>query len=333
MATIASRVAKTKRHLAGQRAIPTMETSKPNKSKRPSRTIAIDLKQLRFAVAADDCGSLRRAADALYVRHSVLSRSILQLEHLIGSQLFDRSSGGVKPTSTGRRALRIARLILEQAEALVDIGRSEGAGDGGRLAIGFFTSMSTGNLRATLLEYRRRFPKIELATSERSSTRLLNALRNGTLDVIIATGQVPAMDNKVLPLWSERILVSLPKDHPLATRDVVYWTDLRNEKILLSQYDPAREFEDLLVSKLVSFQGRPKIERHDVSRGIIKSLTSMGLGISLVMESDTGASFAGLVYRDLRDGMGSSHIDFSAQWRADNKNPALGSFLKLFAER
>ena len=32
----------------------------------------------------------------------------------------------------------------------------------------------------------------------------------------------------------------------------------------------------------------------------------MRLGISLVMESDIGASFAGLVYRELRDGAGPS---------------------------
>ena len=103
--------------------------------------------------------------------------------------------------------------------------------------------------------------------------------------------------------------------------------------MLLSQYDPGREFEDLLISKLVSPENRPTIERHDVSRGIIKSLVSMGFGISLVMESDTGATFAGLIYRELRDGTGSSRISFSAQWRADNENPALKGFLKLLAER
>ncbi len=119
----------------------------------------------------------------------------------------------------------------------------------------------------------------------------------------------------------------------MAERDAIYWTDLRNETVLLSQYDPGRELEDLLISKLVSSEDRPRIERHDVSRGIVKSLISMGLGISLVMESDIGASFAGLVYRELRDGTGSSRIGFSAHWRADNENPALNSFLKLLAER
>jgi DNA-binding transcriptional LysR family regulator len=300
---------------------------------RVIRMHTVDLKQLRFAVAAADYGSIRQAAELLSVRHSILSRSIRQLEHRIGVAVFERTGGGVKPTPAGRSALRMARLILEQVDVLVATAKSNGRGEAGRLSIGFCTSMSAGNLRATLTEFKNRHPRIELATVERSRTRLATALRNGTVDILIVTGDAPLPDNKVRSLWSERILVSLPEDHALAAGTVVYWTDLRNETVLLSQYDPGRELEDLLISKLVSPLDRPKIERHDVSRGIIKSLISMKLGISLVLESDIGVSFAGLVYRELRDGTGPTRVDFSAHWRADNDNPALDGFLKLLAER
>jgi DNA-binding transcriptional LysR family regulator len=300
---------------------------------RTSRTHAVDLQQLRFAVAAADSGSIRQAAELMSIRHSILSRSIRQLEHLIGVAVFERSGGGVKPTPAGRSVLWVARLILEQVDVLVATARSNGRGEAGRLSIGFCTSISAGNLRTTLTEYRNRFPRIELATVERSRARLATALRNGTVDILVVTGDVPLADNKVRLLWSERILVSLAENHPLAARSVIYWTDLRNETVLLSQHDPGHEFEDLLISKLVSPEDRPRIERHDVSRGIIKSLVSMKLGISLVLESDVGASFAGLVYRELRDGTGSTRFGFSAHWRTDNDNPALDGFLKLLTER
>lgn len=300
---------------------------------RMSQVLAVDLQQLRFAIAATDYGSIRQAAELLSIRHSVLSRSIRQLEHRIGVNVFERSGGGVKPTPAGRSVLRMARLILEQVDVLVATARSNGRGESGRLSIGFCTSISAGNLRATLTEFKHRYSRIELATVERSRTRLATALRNGTVDILIVTGEVPLPDNTVRPLWSERILVSLPETHALAAGQVVHWTDLRNETVLLSQHDPGRELEDLLVSKLLSPADRPTIERHDVSRGIIKSLISMKLGISLVLESDIGASFAGLVYRELRDGTGPTRVDFSAHWRADNENPALHGFLKLLAER
>jgi DNA-binding transcriptional LysR family regulator len=300
---------------------------------RMSRVLAVDLQQLQFAIAAADYGSIRQAAELLSIQHSILSRSIRQFEHRIGVTVFERSGGGVKPTQAGRNVLRMARLILEQVDVLVATAKSNGRGEAGRLSIGFCTSISAGNLRASLTEYKNRFPRIELATIERSRTRLATALRNGTVDILVVTGEVPLPDNNVRPLWSERILLSLPENHALAAGTVVYWTDLRNETVLLSQHDPGRELEDLLISKLVSPADRPKIERHDVNRGIIKSLISMNLGISLVLESDIGASFAGLVYRELRDGAGPTRVDFSAHWRVDNENPALDGFVKLLAER
>jgi DNA-binding transcriptional LysR family regulator len=294
---------------------------------------AIDLQQLRLAVAACDYGSFRRAAEALSIKHNVLSRSISQLEYLIGASVFERSSAGIKPTLAGRAVIRIARLILEQVDMLVVTGRSGGRGDTGHLVIGFYTSMSAGNLRATLAEFKKLLPQLELATMERSRSRLMTALHNGTVDVVISPGRLPSKDTRSMPLWSERVLISLPQDHSLAAREIIYWTDLRNEKMLLSEYDPGRELEDLLISKLVRPDDRPTVDRHDVSRGIIRSLTSMGMGLSLVMESDIGASFAGLVYRELQDGWGPSRVDFHAHWRDDNENPALKRFLDLLAER
>jgi DNA-binding transcriptional LysR family regulator len=168
---------------------------------------------------------------------------------------------------------------------------------------------------------------------ESSRVRLVTALRNGALDIAIVTSELPLLENQGMPLWSERILLALLEGHPLAGKDVVYWTDLRGETALLSQYDPGRELEDLLISKLVSPEDRPKIARHDVSRGIIKSLIAAGFGVSLVTESDIGANFSGLTYRELRDGTGPSRVGFSAHWRSDNDNPALANFLKLLGER
>ncbi|MGY4596944.1 DNA-binding transcriptional LysR family regulator [Bradyrhizobium sp. GM22.5] len=269
----------------------------------------------------------------LSVRHSLLSRSIAQLEHQVGVTLFERSSAGVKPTAGGRAVLRVARLVLEQVDTLVQTGRHSGRGDIGRISIGFNTSMSAGSLRATLMELKRRFPQIELATLERPRARLADALRSGRVDVVISPGQPLSTNNKVLSLWSERILVLLPMDHRLAGRDPFYWTDLRNETILLSEYDPARELESLLASKLGQPSDGPKTERHDVSRGIIKSLVTMGLGLSLAIESDAGATLGGLLYQEVRDISGISRIGFFAEWRADNGNPALARLLELLSER
>ena len=306
---------------------------KSNRKLSRIRASAVDLQQLRYAVAAADHGSFRRAAEVLLLRQSTLSRCISQLEYSLGLIVFERFSGGVRATTAGRHFLRTARSILEQMDSLVNSAHYAGCGEAGRLTVGFYTSISAGNLRATLVDYKRRFSQIDVCLKESSRVRLVTALRNGALDIAIVTSELPLLGNQGKPLWSERILLALLEGHPLAGKDVVYWTDLRGETVLLSQYDPGRELEDLLLSKLVSPEDRPKIAHHDVSRGIIKSLIAAGFGVSLVTESDVGANFSGLTFRELRDGTGPSRVGFSAHWRSDNDNPALANFLKLLGER
>jgi DNA-binding transcriptional LysR family regulator len=294
---------------------------------------ALELKHLRSAVTAADSGSFRKAAEVLRLQQSSLSRSIRQIENSLGITIFERSSGGISPTVAGHSVLRLARTILDEYDALVSAARSVQSSETGRLTIGFCTSLSAGNLHDTVLSFRRQLPRVELMAVERSRLRLATALRSGALDVLIVTGGLPSLESRTMRLRSERVLVALPQDHALAAREMLYWTDLRGETVLLSHYDPGRELEDLLISKLASPEDRPKIQRHEVGRGIIKSLVGMKAGISLVLESDMGANFAGLVYRDLRDGGGPSRFDYSAYWRAENENPALKVFLKMLSER
>src|SRR6185437_491508 len=124
--------------------------SKSTNAPLRSLTSAVDLLHLRYAVAAADHGSFRRAAEALQMRQSKLSRCIRQLEERIEMTVFERSSGGVRATQAGRDFLRMARSILEQMDTLLASAHSTGRGEAGRLAIGFYTSLSAGNLRATL---------------------------------------------------------------------------------------------------------------------------------------------------------------------------------------
>jgi DNA-binding transcriptional LysR family regulator len=146
---------------------------------------AFSLQNLRYALAAADYGSFRRAAEALLLRQSTLSRCVRQLEESIGTAVFERSSGGVRATQAGRRFLRSARSILEQVEALAARTQSTGRGEAGRLTVGFYTSLAAGNLRATLIDVSQRFPQLELEMFESSRARLITALRSGVVDIAI----------------------------------------------------------------------------------------------------------------------------------------------------
>lgn len=129
---------------------------------------ALELKHLRSVVAAAHCGSLPQAAEALRLQQSSLSRRINEIEYHLGIAIFERYSGGVRPTQAGRSVLRLARAILEQFDALIATASAVRNSEAGR-------------------------PRIELVMVERSRTSSATALRNGVLDVLIVTGGLPLL--------------------------------------------------------------------------------------------------------------------------------------------
>nr|WP_245475991.1 LysR family transcriptional regulator [Mesorhizobium sp. M7A.F.Ca.US.006.01.1.1] len=295
--------------------------------------MAIELRHLRYAVAAAHYGSFRRAAEALGVKPSSLSRRIGQMEDRLGVAVFERSSSGVRLTDAGTEILRASRHLVDGLDHMMASAKAAGRGEAGRLTIGFYTSLSAGNLRASLMEYGRRFPQVEIRMAERARASLFDGLERGTLDVAIVTGEPAVRAGGTMALWGERVLVAVPESHPLAGKEIVYWTDLRGETFLLSQRDPGPELRDILLAKLASPGVQPKIAGQDVSREGVMSLVGAGLGVSLMCEAGIGARYAGVVYRDVQDGNGPSRISYAAYWQRNNDNPALVNFLKLLEER
>lgn len=295
--------------------------------------MSIDLKHLRYAEAAERCGSFRKAADLLALKQSNLSRRVRALEDQLGIRLFERTSGGVRATVAGGDFIRGARRILEELQTLVDSANAVGRGDAGHLTIGFYTSLSAGHLRASLVEYAHRFPQIEISAVEGSRSRLCGGIQSGTIDVAIVTGEPVPDCGRSMVLWSERIIVALPADHPLTANEIIYWTDLKHERFLLSERDPGPEIQEILVSKLASPGDLPDVVKHDVSSENIKSLVGAGCGVSLMCEACVGASYAGVVYREARDGNGATRIGYCAYWKDCNDNPALRNFIRLLEER
>jgi DNA-binding transcriptional LysR family regulator len=295
--------------------------------------VSIELKHLRYARAAEHCGSLRKAADSLGVKQSNLSRRIRHLEDQLGVRLFERTNGGVRPTAVGRDFVRGASRILDELQTVVDAAKAVGRGDAGYITIGFYTSLSAGNLRASVVEYARRFPQVEISTVEGSRSRLCGGIQTGTIDLAIVMGEPVCDCGSSMVLWSERIIVALPEDHPLSSNEIIHWTDLKRERFLLSERDPGPEIQEILIAKLASPGDFPDVVRHDVTSENIKSLVGAGCGVSLMCEACIGASYAGVVYREARDGNGATRIGYCAYWKECNDNPALRNFIRLLEER
>lgn len=229
--------------------------------------------------------------------------------------------------------IRSAKPMLASADKLVTLMRAAGQGRAGGLRLGHNSSVSAGNLRATMMSWREAHPDVEVDCIEAGRSVLLAGLDTDEIDIAILMGAASHDGYRHEPFWSERMLVALPVTHPLAERDVVHWTDLRSERFLLPVADPGSEMRDMLLGRLAVSGAKPDIMMHQCSRETILSILGGGLGVSIVCEDSTGARYPDLVYRPMHGEQGPALIGYSGYWRDDNRNPAFRRFLEFIRMR
>lgn len=295
--------------------------------------MSFDIRQLRYAIAAANHGSLYRAARALNVEQSTLSRSILKLERSIGMPIFERSRAGVTMTIAGNAFIRGAKPMVATADKLVAMMRAAGQGRAGGLMLGHNSSVSAGNLRATLMSWCDAHPDVEVECVEADRSVLLAGMDTGEIDIAILMGATGHDGFRCEPLWSERMLAALPASHPLGERDVVHWTDLRGERFLLPATDPGPEIRDVLLGRIGVSGGKPDIRMCQSSRETVLSVLGGSSGVSIVCEGSTGARYPDVVYRPIHGEQGPALTGYSGCWRDDNGNPALRRFLGFIKAR
>ncbi|MDC7812826.1 LysR family transcriptional regulator [Sphingomonas koreensis] len=293
----------------------------------------IELRKLRYLIAAAEAGSFSRAARNLNIKQATLSRHILEVEQRLGIVMFDRGTRGATLTPNGKTYLTIARRIVKEFEELNVWVREAGYGNAGRLAVGFYTSFTAGNLRATLTGFSERFRGVKVRGYERNRQMLLEGIENGLLDIVIMIGESRYPNLRSRPFWSERILVAMPESHPLAQSERIHWTDLHGERFLLTERDPGPETRNMLLSKLWMPGYTPQIDMNDIGRDTVLSAISLGGHISIVAESALGIQVPGVVFREVHESNGHIRIGFSGYWREDNDNAALHRFLEFVADR
>jgi len=286
---------------------------------------AVRLHQLRYFVTAVDYGSFRKAAAALAVQESSISRRIRDLEDELGASLFVRHAGGVRLTVAGREFLHNARQALRQIDIGVTKVAAVGRAEQGLIKVGIFSSLASGFLFDLLRTYAQRHPNVKIDIIDGSPPEHVAAVRNLNLDVAFITG-MPAWDGcEAEHLWCERVFLVLPDDHPLADKPNLGWADLASERFIVSDGAPGLEIHEYLVARLAGLGRKVEIQTQQVGRDNILSLVAVGQGLTLTSEATTGAQFPGIAYRELAGEV----LPFSMVWSAINDNPACRRLLSL----
>ncbi|MBN8998426.1 MAG: LysR family transcriptional regulator [Rhizobiales bacterium] len=266
----------------------------------------LDLKHLRYLIAAADHGSFRKAAAVLQVQESAISRRIRDIEDRIGASLFLRRPDGVSLTLAGQRFLGQLHQALGHIRAGID-------------------ALASGFLSELFRRYDGEHAGVHVDFFEGEATDHAKAVRQLELDVAFVIGSSEWPDCDAVQLWSERIFAALPEDNDLAEEAELAWDQLADEDFIIRDTGPGRQIKDYIAGRVHEIDADAHFEIQRVGRSNILNLVALKRGLTLVSESESTIKVPGIVYRPIRG----EKVPFYAVWHSRNDNPAFRTLLSL----
>ena len=284
----------------------------------------LELRHLRYFVAVAEELNFSRAAERLHMAQPPLSAAIRQLEQELGAQLLLRSSREVRLTEAGSTFLIGARRTLAELERAAGDARRAGAGELGRVRVGFSWSARFQTLPAIGGAFRGSHPDAALLTEEMWNARMLPALRSSAIDVAVSLCPEVASEFSYETIRSESLVALLAATHPLAASDALQLSALEADAFLLFPRELAPRLYDFLVGLCRRAGFEP------TSRSV--SFHS-GWDLEILGDVQSVALVPASVVRDLPEGMAAvpvadppDQIPTALVWRTDDPSPVNRAF-------
>ncbi len=191
------------------------------------------LRQLRYLVTLADTLHFSKAANACSVTQSTLSSGIRELEAQLGMPVAERTKRSVLITPFGQSVVDQARILLKQAESLMELGERAAKPMSGRIDMGVIATIGPFLLPRLVPQLNRRFPDLKLALREDKTLPLLERLAAGRLDVVLMAFPYLTEGCETFPLFEDPYVFACAADHPAATAKRISTGDVERQPLLL----------------------------------------------------------------------------------------------------
>src|SRR5882672_5657626 len=288
----------------------------------------MELRHLRYFVGAGEEQHFGRAADRLHVAQPALSRQMQDLEAELGFPLFDRLPRGVRLNAAGKLFLSDARRILRDVDDAKRRAERVAQGKTGTLRVGIATAVSWHGMVARWFgQFRREQPDAELELHHLLSVQQIEALTAGRLDAGFAASLLPM--HKDLAHWriaEDRMVLAVPKGHPLTKRKGVRLRDLRDMPFIwFPRWVNPIFFDQLMRGCARGGLNAPRVVQEAADRDTHLGLVQCRIGVSWQNETvrwhcPRGVALVPVVDMNVR-------LPFDLIWRKDNTLPLLQKFV------
>lgn len=177
------------------------------------------LQQMEYIVAIDKFRHFALAAESCGITQPTLSTMIQKLEDELGTKIFNRTNKKVVPTTIGKKIIRQAQNVVNEANRVKEMVYDEVTTTKGTLNIGILTTVAPYIVPDFIYYFRKSFPEVDLFINEMKMSDMLNQIKWGDIDTGIGVGGSAEEDILEIPLFSEKFVLYLSENcsHKLTT--------------------------------------------------------------------------------------------------------------------
>lgn len=178
----------------------------------------VTMAQLRALIALASAGSYGAASLATGLSPPSLHRAVGDLAIALGERLVERRGRGLMLTTAGLRRARAFRLALAELDAGLAELAALGGVEGGTITIGAMPLARARLLPRIIAAFHREHPAAQIRVFEGAHAELIEALRDGALDLVVGALRTPSPGTDVVQtaLFVDRPVVVARAEHPLA---------------------------------------------------------------------------------------------------------------------
>lgn len=304
----------------------------------------MELRHLRYFMAAAEEEHFGRAADRLHVTRPAVSQIIADLESELNVALFDRLAHQVKLTAAGRALLPRLQTVMDDLHESLSMAKRVSEGKVGVLNIGYGgLTLLHGLFRAAVKRFHVTCPDVALSLIELSTMVQPRALAEerihagfmhfgpSSMPLYSKRGNgVLAQDEAVLdwiPIQSGGLGVVVPNDHPLANRKRVALGELAREPFVVVPRSSSSPGYGPLFTLCQEAGFTPRIVQEVSSVASQLNLVSVGMGIGLAVMGKSFSYPTGLAVIPLEDVDYVTNFVFG--WVKGRRDPVLDRMIDI----
>jgi DNA-binding transcriptional LysR family regulator len=254
----------------------------------------MDLRHVRAVLAVAEELNFRRAAERCRIAQPALSRTVAELEHEVGTLLFDRSRNHVELTPAGAAFVRGARRILREVDATLSATRAGGLTEGTlRLSMMIPEYTKRPPIATALRALRRVHPRSKVEIEEIFANKLARALHGNVVDVGFAFAPIDGDTHglQVDIVLQDEIVAAVAHSSPLSALKLIELRELVKQPVILFPRACAPDRYDDLVGHFQRAGLRPRVVAGPPTLRATLDAVERGEGVSIVpsLASETEA--------------------------------------------